>query len=458
MLRTAGAKIVDDAGVPVALRGVGLGGWMNMENFITGYPATESLQRAALRRVLGEDGYRRFFDRLLDVFFDDADAAFLAGLGLNHVRLPVNYRHFEDDLRPFELKEDGFRVLDRAIDRCARHGLYAIIDLHALPGAQNQRWHSDNPTHQALFWAHRQFQDRVVHLWTEIARRYRDHAWVAGYNPINEPGDPDGTVIVPFYRRLFEAVRSVDPEHILFLEGNRYALDFDAFGEPWPNTVYTVHDYALPGLVDGGDYPGVSRGVYVDRDALEKTFLARTAYMRRTSTPIWIGEFGPVYTGDPRRDAMRLAILADQLAIYAKHDAGWALWTYKDIGLQGLVHAAHDSPYLRRIKPVLDKKTRLGVDAWGSTDEGVRDVLAPLEALVRREFPGFDPFPFGQRSWVHGLVRHILLAEPLVDDFARCFEGVGAAELDALADSFRFQDCVQRAPLLDILRNSTRRG
>ena len=48
-------------------------------------------------------------------------------------------------MRPFELDEGGFRLLDRAIDRCARHGLYAIIDLHALPGAQNQRWHSDNP-------------------------------------------------------------------------------------------------------------------------------------------------------------------------------------------------------------------------------------------------------------------------------------------------------------------------
>jgi len=79
------------------LRGVGLGGWMNMENFITGYPATETLQRAAMRRTLGEDGYRRFFDRFLDVFFADADAAFIASLGLNSVRLAVNYRHFEDD-------------------------------------------------------------------------------------------------------------------------------------------------------------------------------------------------------------------------------------------------------------------------------------------------------------------------------------------------------------------------
>jgi len=38
---------VTRSGRSIVLRGVGLGGWMNMENFITGYPATETLQRAA---------------------------------------------------------------------------------------------------------------------------------------------------------------------------------------------------------------------------------------------------------------------------------------------------------------------------------------------------------------------------------------------------------------------------
>jgi hypothetical protein len=149
---------------------------------------------------------------------------------------------------------------------------------------------------------------------------------------------------------------------------------------------------------------------------------------------------------------MRFQVLADQLDIYRRHGAGWALWTYKDIGLQGLVHAAPDSPYLRRIAPVLEKKARLGVDAWGSTDEGVREILAPIEATFRREFPGFDPFPFGPRSWIHGLVRHILLAEPLLEDFARCFEGVEGDEVTALADSFRFEQCRRRERLVEIVR------
>src|SRR5690349_21870433 len=215
-LRTDGAAIVDQRGKAVRLKGVNIGGWLNMENFITGYAANESMMRAAMRSVLGPDRYELFFERLLSAFYAEPDAAFLADLGLNCVRIPVNYRHLESDARPFEVIEDGFRHLDRAIAAGAAHGVYTLIDLHALPGSQNQHWHSDNPTHQALFWEHRHFQDRVVHIWEAIADRYKDDPWVAGYNLMNEPADESRAVVGPFYERLSSAIREIDPEHILF--------------------------------------------------------------------------------------------------------------------------------------------------------------------------------------------------------------------------------------------------
>jgi hypothetical protein len=451
-LRVDGTRLVDDSGETVTLTGYGLGGWMNMENFITGYPATESLQRAALRSALGEEGYRRFFDRFLDDFFGPDDARYLASLGLNALRVPLNYRHFESDDRPFELDEAGFAPLDRLIERCADQGVYTILDLHALPGAQNQHWHSDNPTHWAQFWAHRHFQDRVVHLWEAIAARYADRPEVAGYNPVNEPADPSGEVIGPFYRRLESAIRAVDPRHVLFLDGNRYSTDFSVFHEPFANAVYSAHDYALPGIARDGRYPGTTRGEHFDRGVVEQTFLRRTKFMRRTGTPIWIGEFGPVYTGDEAVDASRYQLLRDQLEIYHEHGASWSLWTYKDIGLQGLVHTRPDCAYLRRIAPVLAKKARLGADAWGGDDSAIRHVLGPIEALFDQEFPSFDPYPWGRRAWVSTLVRNILLAEPLVDDFGRCFTDVGPEEAEALAGDFAFTACTPREPLAEVLR------
>jgi len=455
VLRVEGARIVAGS-EPLLLRGFGLGGWMNMENFITGYAGTESQQRRALRSVLGDEGYERFFARFLSVFFTDRDAAFLQDLGLNSVRIPFNYRHFESDDAPFEIRAEGFRLLDSVVDACARHGIYAILDLHAVPGAQNQHWHSDNPTQWAHFWGQRQFQDRVVNLWEHIADHYRGNPWVAGYNPVNEPGDALGTTIGPFYRRLESAIRAVDPDHILFLDGNRYSTQFDQLGDPLPNCVYTAHDYALPGFVDGGPYPGVSRGQYIDRDRIEETFLARTEYMRDSGTPIWVGEFGPVYTGDPEKDAQRRRLLEDQLEIFERYDASWALWTYKDIGLQGIVTADPASEYMTRIAPFLEKKRRLGVDSWGSTDEGVRHILEPIEQLFREEFPDFQPYPWGAPRWIHGHVRHVMLAEAMVGEFARSFAGVGPDDAERLADAFAFENCIIREPLAAILRQPAR--
>jgi aryl-phospho-beta-D-glucosidase BglC (GH1 family) len=459
-LRTDGTRIIDGTGRRVLLRGVGLGGWLNMENFITGYPGTESAMREAVSGVLGAERAGLFFDRLLTAFFAESDVDMLAGLGVTGVRVPFNYRHFESDARPFEIDPAGFRHLDRAVRMCAARGIYTVLDLHAAPGAQNQHWHSDNPTHVAAFWQHRHFQDRVVHLWEALAEHYRDEPYVAGYNLLNEPADPGGEVIGPFYDRLVAAVRAVDPRHILFLDGNTYATDFSFLPEPaagaaYDNVVFACHDYALAGMSFGGRYPGETQGVWVDRAQLERAFEKRSAFQRRTGTPLWVGEFGPVYTGDPERDAERHRILADQLEIYDAHGAGWSIWTYKDVGLQGLVYADPAGAYRRRFGAVIAKKARLGVDSWASTDAEVPGVLEPLHDLMAEEFGGWSPYPWGARAATDDLVRHILFAGAQVGEYAECFRGLDDAALLALADSFALESCVRRDRLTALLAEHT---
>ena len=177
--------------------------------------------------------------------------------------------------------------------------------------------------------------------------------------------------------------------------------------------------------------------------------------MRETGTPIWVGEFGPVYTGDPERDEQRYRLLEDQLDIFARYEASWALWTYKDIGLQGLVAADPSSDYLRRIRPVLEKKARLGVDSWGSTDTEIRHIIEPIEELFVQEFPRFAPYPWGAPRWIAGHVRHVMFAEAMVDEYAALFAGVSQDEAARLADAFRFDQCAVREPLARILTTAT---
>lgn len=87
-----------------------------MENFITGYPGHEHQHRAAMLKALGKEKYEYFFDKFLEYFFTEADAQFFASKGLNCLRIPFNYRHFEDDDNPRVLKQEGFKHLDRVVD------------------------------------------------------------------------------------------------------------------------------------------------------------------------------------------------------------------------------------------------------------------------------------------------------------------------------------------------------
>ncbi len=454
-LRTSGGGIVTaDDGEPVLLRGVGIGGWLNMENFITGFPATESSHRQALRRALGERRAALLLGSLLDSFFGPPDAEFIASLRMNCVRIPVNYRHWEDDARPGTIDPAGFALLDRAVDACAAAGLYTVIDLHAAPGGQNHHWHSDNPFHKPLFWQHPHFQDRAVALWEAIAARYAQRPEVAGYNLLNEPADESRTALAGFYRRAVAAIRAVDGRHMVFLDGNRYAHEFAGFGEPFENAVYAVHQYPPPGAADGGPYPGQTGGRHFDADVVAAQFASMTSYMSEHGLPVWVGEFGPVYGAGAERDAQRRRLLADQIAIYTAAGAGWSLWTYKDIGVQGLVVTDPESGWMRRTKAFRAKKARLAADHWGATTDGMRDVLGPLMARFEREFPGFDPYPSGARRYAEQLVLSMCFAEPLAGEFAACFAGASEEDLGTLGESFAFRNCVPDEELCQVVAAS----
>lgn len=450
-LHVSGDQIVNQKGDTVLLRGFGLGGMLHMENFIDGYTANEEAMREGLRNVLGEKKYNLYFDTFYKNYFTEPDAAYIQSLGLNMVRIPVNYRLFEDDMNPGVIKEEAFAYLDTVIELCARHHIYTIIDMHVFPGAQNQHWHSDNPTHVASFWIHKDFQDRGVHLWEVIAGRYKNNPWVAGYDLMNEPADPTGEKVFPYYKRLRDAIRKIDPDHILFLEGDNYATVFDKFTEIWDNVVYTNHDYATPGFIFGGDYPGITSDHYYDKDTLERDFLEKSEFMFSKKVPLWVGEFGPVYTGDPQKDEMRYQVLKDQLAYYDKYKVSWCIWLYKDMGLQAIMHQNANTPYMKLVASFLARKDSLGADAWGATDKNIRQAIQPLEDLIKKEFPNYDPYPNGSMREIALLVRHILISEALLPEYCNLFKDLTDEQVVALAQSFNFNNYVKRTRLEDIL-------
>jgi hypothetical protein len=103
------------------------------------------------------------------------------------------------------------------------------------------------------------------------------------------------------------------------------------------------------------------------------------------------------------------------------------------------------------MRPIVEKKARLGVDARGGTDAKIRHVMEPLDRLFAEEYPDHEPFPFGTQREIEFLVRNILLAEPMVREYAELVRGMDEAGIDDLMRSFRFENCARREELASLL-------
>ncbi|KAI0383486.1 glycoside hydrolase superfamily [Hypomontagnella monticulosa] len=458
-LRTSGTNIVDAEGNTVLLRGTTLGGWMLMENFMNGFPGREHQIRNALLKVLGQEKYDFFFDRFLEYFFMEKDAQFLSSLGFNCLRLSFNYRHFEDDMNPFVIKEEGFKHLDRVIELCTKYKIYTILDLHAAPGGQNQDWHSDNPTGYAAFWDHKHFQDRVVNLWKVIAQRYKSNPWVAGYNPLNEPADVEWSRLLSFYDRIVPEIRAVDPNHILFLEGNTFSMDFSGFDKVFPNAVYAIHDYCGFGFPNRiGRYQGLK-----EQDAyIRKMYDRKVEFMKKHNVPVWNGEFGPIYEREEFNpdwkvhNDERYNMLDKQMAIYTSESIAWSIWAYKDINVMGMMYVPEDSAWFKLLGPIIRKKRDLAVDSWAYDDAHLQPGLfGPLHKWFEDNVPAqySKKYPWQWRMHMHVFrgIRGITMAEYMIPEWADYFKGKTFEELDELAASWKYENCRQRERLNQLL-------
>ena len=468
LLQVKGNQIITADGQPVFLRGTCAGGWMNMEEFINGYPGSEHGLRAVMAKMLGSETAQFFFDRMSDYFFSEDDVIYLKSLGTTVVRLPLNYRHFETDERPFEYLESGFARLDQALNWCEKHGLYAVLDMHAVQGWQNPDWHCDNSTRHTLFWNHTHFQDRFVALWEEFARRYKGRTVIAGYDVMNEPVtnapfgrfsnqyEPDWKAINQLYRRVTKAIRAIDPNHIIFLEGDLFSREFDGFEPPFaPNLVYSSHNYTDAGF-GPGSYPGLINGEQWDFRKQTEFFMncSGMRFTQKHNVPLWVSEFGAVYNGPAEENPDRLRALDDQLAIFNEHGAHWTIWTYKDIHVMGWVQLAPDSPYLKTIRHILDAKRDLSTDFWMSWIPATvaKKKVFELAAMIEKAIDETKIDSEANRTFLAQATLSGYAAGLMQPFYVNCFEGMSRTQLDKVLQSFALNQCHPHSALIEVIR------
>jgi hypothetical protein len=213
------------------------------------------------------------------------------------------------------------------------------------------------------------------------------------------------------------------------------------------------------GFPTGDRYKGTA-----DQKAyLERSYLRKAQFMTENKTPVWNGEFGPVYadqTFDTDAETVnqeRYNLLGDQLRIYDKYNISWSIWLYKDIGLQGMIYTNPESKWNKTLKPFLDKKRDFWLDKWGRRPApGPEAALRPLVDWIDSVSPtAKETYPTSWNTELHVLrnVFNTFLAASFVDEFAALFRGMSEKDLEELARSFHFESCVQREGLNHILRD-----
>jgi endoglucanase len=431
VLKARGLDIVE-AGRPVRLRGVNLGGWMLIEDYMIGLPWTEWKIREQFRKVLGDEAYSAFFNAFDQSFIAEADISFLSRQGFNVVRLPFNYRHFEDDLAPGQWIESGFSQLDRVVSLCRKYHLWVILDLHAAPGAQARDQNAGSAYGEAYLWNHREFMDRTVALWTEIARRYSGDATIAGYNLLCEPVSANVSVLNEFYLKTIRAIRKVDTDHLILLDSNLWAQDIASLRDELfadPQVMPALHHYYSEnaGFARLASYPAIADGKTYDRAALEKTLDGKYD-QRRIKRPVMVGEFG-VFRSKPQSFAVQLAITRDLVSIFEEKGWNWCMWCYKDLRDMGILTVRTDTPWRR----FLDSQQIAGFM------RRYKELEKPFTQSVHSLMAETDILSDARDQWVREVARDFDV--PALDFVLRRLARRPLQELAEMARSFAFTSC-----------------
>lgn len=286
----------------------------------------------------------------------ESDFAAIAGLGFDHVRIPLDEEHLWDGAGHREAP--AWEQLERGLELAAAHDLRVLCDLHIL------RSHHFNQADVPALYREPAELARFCSLWTDLA------TFLARRSPrnvaleiLNEAVARDGRDWNRVVTAAFAAMRAAAPEHTIVTGSNWYCMcrTFDELQVPAdPNQMLTFHFYnpmylthcqaswteigawtgpiAYPGLpwpdgVPSGVPASLAERMARDNvpagpDTMRDEIQAPLRKSRETGLPLYCGEFG-VHEKAPM--ALRRAWLRDAVSTFEAQGIGWAIWDWKGV-------------------------------------------------------------------------------------------------------------------------------
>ena len=240
-VRVSGTKLLGRDGRSLVLRGTNCGNYMVREPYMMNTSGNLDRQfkfDKMIADICGEAKVMEFDRMWMDNQFAEADMKFIADHGLNCLRVPMHYKYFTLPIEKEPVQgqqtwlDEGFTRVDSMCVWAERHGIMLILDMHACPGGQSSGDICDYDSSKPSLWESEANRTKLVALWRKLAERYKDEKCVVGYDLINETNwslANSNKMLWDLTKDIIKAIREVDTNHIVIIEGNGYCNDYNGF-------------------------------------------------------------------------------------------------------------------------------------------------------------------------------------------------------------------------------------
>jgi aryl-phospho-beta-D-glucosidase BglC (GH1 family) len=304
----------------VPLRGVNIGGWLLMEGWMCPLNSTTNLPDnysviQTLDSRFGVSTETNLIATYQNTWITTNDLDNIKALGMNLIHLPVWWANFETLSGTW--RSDAFSKVDWLVTNAWQRGIYTIIDLHGVPGGQSV---SPDTGQQNLnqYWSNTNDQAQTALIWQNIVTHYNGNPAIAGYDLINEPiGTPNSAAVWSAYNTLYQAIRAIDADHIIVMQGTWGNWDWDMLPNPstygWTNIMYEMHEYQWDSTTDPAAIEAGAANQVTD-------FQNHQSW----NVPDFIGEFNEFTAGANPTSVWQYAIQQ-----WDNNNINWSVWSYK---------------------------------------------------------------------------------------------------------------------------------
>jgi hypothetical protein len=297
-----------------------------------------------------------------DTWITQDDFAYLAGIGINTVRLPLGYWSLGPDFTygtdfaaVAEVYSGSWWRVKRAISWAASHGIGVLVDFHGAPGSQNGQSHSGISTGKTGLFNSEDNMSKAINALTYLTQQLGGVTNVVGIQILNEPDNVPSLPAFCTSPRMCDAVLSLtvlccpDDRAISTMRSSsphgqtlplyvHDGFDLDRFSAYVTNrTDFVVEDHHSYFVFTPHDAAEPVRQHTVDIATGTDRALALASGRQRRN--LVIGEWSCALTAQSLQNDVdpveaRTSFCSGQEEVYRNETAGWYFWcTYPSFSL-----------------------------------------------------------------------------------------------------------------------------